>query len=307
MSTLLPQPSAFEQIINNADAAINALQQEEQSLNARLQAIQSERATILEKRKARHHQVEQAKQNAKKVLALFDAQEMRAKFATGTEASQESNAPLREQMELAARLAVERDQLIDRATMEDDQDDARLKDLDREEARTRRRLDDVARETIAAARAKADTLRDYGLHQYREYVEKMKLADQDIAEIEQDLADARAARMEIYHAALAALEPWPNHQAEIRKMVAYDDPITATLEAALAYIDALLTHGRALPVNLQVSALSPYYYTLDSLLRVPQRETFGYQTIRDDPSWLRERRGHMAAVLAEYREQKQKG
>lgn len=294
-----PPIDTHQQMISNAEAQIAALENERRAILARLDAIVLEHTSISAQAQARQFQIEQATQNAAQAQADLDAQMAAAKIAQGTTASARAAEPLDACHERAERLRNEKNRLISQAQAQDDQEQARRGDLAQEEIEARIRLVDLENELAGMAKAKAAALRDWGEQEHREAVIHLEWANQTIADMEKQLANARMARQAIFERDQERLAAWPDHRANLRKIVPLNDPVTATLEAGLAWIDALLTHGNALPTDIQSSAVSQRYMVLDALLFIPESE---YEDIRGKAQWLRERRESMAAVLAGYRQ-----
>ncbi len=296
-----PTELDYAQMVKNAESTIAALEAEQTALSARLEAIKHERATICAQRTTRTTQIDNARRNVQRAQEDLDTQEAAARLATGTSASLASNAPIDSLRTHVKRLDAELSALANRDQIQDEQDTARTTSLDTDEANARSRFGNVQRELTATTRVKADTLTAWGQYERRQSVVTLGLADVVIDDLERQLQLAKLSKLAAYEKRLEVLAKWPDHQSDVRHMIPLNDPVTSALEAAMVYVDALLCHGRQLPVSLNLDSMGKYYHVLDSLLHVPNDEIFGYQTVRDRPQWLQERRSIMERVLIEYR------
>jgi len=305
MAIAVAQPEHFQQIIENADHTLADLARQKSATQDRLAAIASEHSALLNSQRSRETRLAQAAKNAEQARLHLEEQEAYARLAAGTTHHEISLYSLASEHK---RLRQEHERLLQQHHMLQDQDQAKLGDLEQEEQAAQTHLQDLEREIMATIKAKAAALRDWGQQQFQAYREELKTAAEAVAMLETQLLAAKDAEKALLAHGVEALARWPNHQVDLRRLLPVEDATSSILQASIDYIEALLTHGPSLPESLEVPALKHYSHTLVGAIRIPEREGVGAgSNIPCQPTWLRERQQTLAQALKEYRELQLKG
>lgn len=284
-----PEVGALEQEIAAKKARLAAVAQEVEQL----QNQQSQRSQNLASQRASLEQLTKVHANLNEIKAR--RQEGTLVHASATKQAETAKGEVQKAM-IALQEAEKR------ARTEEESDKRQLTTLQAESERTRAEVVQLEAK-LASERISYETAyRKIGEQIYGELAQEYEALEQEVEVRLVAVKKARADALTFGKDALTQLGEWSDFQNLLRQRIAYSDPATIILEAAIELCDSVLAGGNQVKIpSVMISEVAPWRHTIEDLLSVSEMDwlaAFSNGQVQN----LKERREALMKLLIKYRD-----